>query len=75
VIQTPLVVLVHDGRYDCFSLNPRPTIRDKWLMALIDVMNGISEDVADGRYYFNAEEQEGTDVKVKLFPADGTALE
>jgi hypothetical protein len=50
-------------------------IRDKWLMALIDVMNGISEDVADGRYYFNAEKQEGTDVKVTLFPADGTALE
>ena len=49
----PIVIVVKDGRWDAFAKVPA-TKRDHWLLSLINQMGGINENVAEGRYNFNA---------------------
>ncbi len=51
--KNPIVVEVHNGRYDAYSMNPVPTKRDKWLMATLAGMGGVNESVVTGTYHFN----------------------
>jgi len=51
----PILVEVTDGRYDCFSLSPEATYRDKFLMNLLKKKGGINESTPSGQYYFNIE--------------------
>ncbi len=49
----PIEVVVQNGRYNAYSMNPVPTKRDKWLFAILAGMGGVSESVEPGRYHFN----------------------
>jgi hypothetical protein len=49
----PLMVVVDNGRYNAYSLNPVPTKRDKWLFATLVGMGGVNESVETGTYHFN----------------------
>lgn len=47
----PIKVVVSNHRYDCFSLNPEPTLRDIFVMEVIKKMGGISDQVKPGVYH------------------------
>lgn len=50
---TPIVVEVKDGRWDAYSINPEITERDQMLLATIQEMGGINENVRPGLWTFN----------------------
>lgn len=62
----PIVVVVKNGRYDCFSLNPNPDHRDYLLMQVIKDLGGINEGVKEGTYHFNAEALDADTVVASL---------
>lgn len=49
---TPLTIIVHNGRYDVYGPE---TERSKSLKDILDHIGGISDTVADGTYEFNVE--------------------
>lgn len=51
---TPIVVVVKDGRWDAYSMNPTLTLHDHFLLNLIKQQGGINESVTDGTYLFNS---------------------
>ncbi len=65
----PIVVVVSDGRYDCYSLHPEPTEQDLALMALLKHVGGVSDSVAEGTWHFSAELLDSANVVIHLEPA------
>lgn len=55
--KSPLLVIVHNGRYDIVGA---PTFRNIWLANFLKKLGGVSDTVAEGYYDF--------DVKVQLIP-------
>ena len=60
----PLLVKVHDGRYECFGV---PTARSTYLFTMFQAQ-GISDTVPDGYYHFNVK-REGFKLVATLLPA------
>lgn len=46
-----VLVWVHDGRYDVFGT---PSLRTERLTRLLSRLGGVSDEVEDGYYVFNA---------------------
>lgn len=67
----PIVVVVESDRWDAYSFHEEPTERDKELLALIQQMGGINEQVEPGRYHFNAAPLDETNLVVSLEPIRG----
>lgn len=55
MINPPILVVVADGRYECFSLSGEPSERDRALFETLQNAGGVSDTVEDGSYYFNVE--------------------
>lgn len=66
----PLVIEFKNGHYSCYSLNTPPTQRDIWLVTLLDVVDGVSDNVREGRWYFNATLRSFGQLELALQPAD-----
>jgi len=64
----PIVVVVSDGRYDCYSLHSEPTLHDHALMALLKHLGGVSDSVAEGTWHFSAELLDPENAVVHLEP-------
>jgi hypothetical protein len=65
----PIVVEVHNGRYDAYSMNPVPTKRDKWLFAILAGMGGVNEHVVPGTYHFNVKKVSFLQHEITLSPS------
>lgn len=50
----PIRVEVTATDWDCFSMNPTPTKRDRYLFELLRSEGGVSDAVPPGTYYYNA---------------------
>ncbi len=48
--RTPLIVVVGNGRYDCYG---PVTARSKFLSEQLEKLDGVSDTVVDGTYLFN----------------------
>jgi hypothetical protein len=66
--QRPIIVVVENGRWATFSLSGIPTLRDRYLVSLINMQGGIDAKVPNGKYYFNTTMFMGA-VQVTLLPA------
>lgn len=65
---TPIVVVVKDGRWDAYSMNPDLTVRDHFLLNLIEAQGGINESVTDGTYLFNSTRKGAFRQEMTLIP-------
>lgn len=52
--EDPILVVVEEDRWDAYALHEPPNERDEELLAIIQTMGGINEEVVPGRYHFNA---------------------
>lgn len=66
--EDPIVVVVEADRWDAYAMHDPPNERDKELLALIQQMGGINEQVEPGRYHFNAAPLDENNVVVSLEP-------
>ena len=67
-VEDPIVVIVEENRWDAYALHDPPNERDETLLALIQTMGGINEQVVPGRYHFNAVPLDATHQVVSLEP-------
>lgn len=65
---TPIVVEVHEGNWDAYSINSEPTERDRMLLRTIQAV-GVNESVTDGLWAFTITEVEGVQM-LHLLPLD-----
>lgn len=67
-LELPIIVEVFDDHYECYSTHPIPSLRDLVLLATLAQLNGVNENVAKGRYYFNATQMGDDALAVSLTP-------
>lgn len=48
----PIVVEVHDDRWDAYAQNATPTFSDRFLLGMLYKLGGVSNTVPAGCYHF-----------------------
>jgi hypothetical protein len=62
----PILVVVAAGRYECFSTHSAFSMRDAYLMGLLQGMGGVNEKTEDGTYHFNLEQLDGNNTVIHM---------
>jgi len=66
----PIVIVVDNGRYECFSQHSTPTLWDLALMNQLQSMGGVAEGTEDGIYHFSVEHLLGDKVVAHMVKID-----